>query len=162
MVKSCITAGCSNQLKDGVSLFKFPTEKNLRLKWTRQVQRTRAEWKGPTNNSYVCSKHFTEDCFQPLSVMSARMGMSMKQMLKPDVMPYQPFFISPMINLQVPDDIHLLMKNEKEPGYVYMQFVINNVHVMRVTRKRGSRISGSRNMDHDFDTESHAIIIILW
>ena len=32
----------------------------------------------------------------------------------------------------------------------------------RVTRKRGSRISGSRNTDHDFDTESHAIIIILW
>ena len=87
MVKSCIAAGCSNQLKDGVSLFKFPTEKNLRLKWTRQVQRTRAEWKGPTNNSYVCSKHFTEDCFQPLSVMSARMGMSMKQMLKPDAIP---------------------------------------------------------------------------
>ena len=33
--------------------------------------------------------------------------------------------------------------------------------IIGVTRKRGSRISGSRNTDHDFDTESHAIIIIL-
>ena len=31
-----------------------------------------------------------------------------------------------------------------------------------VTRKRGSRISGSRNTDHDFDTESHAIIVIIF
>ena len=57
------------------------------MKWIKQVQRTRAEWKEPSGYSCVCSDHFTEDCFQPLSVVSGKLGMKMKKMLKPDAVP---------------------------------------------------------------------------
>jgi hypothetical protein len=43
--KKCIAAGCSNSHKDGISLFKFPSDNKLRKMWIKQVQRTRAKWK---------------------------------------------------------------------------------------------------------------------
>ena len=57
MGKKCVAAGCSNKHSDGVSLFLFPADENLRRQWTKQVQRTRACWKGPTENSCLCSNH---------------------------------------------------------------------------------------------------------
>ena len=84
MGKSCIAGGCTNTHRQGVSLFRFPSDDRLRKKWTRQIQRTRAKWKGPTPYSYVCSKHFTEDCFEPLS---GKLGIQMKKMLKPGAVP---------------------------------------------------------------------------
>ena len=86
MGKNCIAFGCHTHQK-GFSLFKFPTDEKLRKAWTLQVQRTRDKWHGPTKNSAVCSEHFTEDCFEPISVMSAKVGMKMKHMLKPNAIP---------------------------------------------------------------------------
>jgi len=87
MGKTCIAVGCHNSHQKGFSLFKFPADEKLRKAWTLQVQRTRAQWQGPTQNSAVCSEHFTEDCFQPISVTSRKMGMKMRQMLKPSAVP---------------------------------------------------------------------------
>jgi len=56
MVKRCIAMNCSKTYQDGVSLHGFPQDPSLRLEWTRQVQRTHANWPGPTEN---CSDHFT-------------------------------------------------------------------------------------------------------
>ena len=81
MGKNCVAAGCSNTHKKGISLFKFPTDKHLRI---RQVQRTRDKWKGPSEYSCICSQHFTEDCFEPMSVMSSKVGVKMNQ---PDAVP---------------------------------------------------------------------------
>ena len=39
MVNRCVTAGCSNTHRDGVSLFKFPSDPKLREKWTKQVKK---------------------------------------------------------------------------------------------------------------------------
>ena len=55
--------GCSNSHKDGVSLFKFPSNKTLRYKWIQQVRRTRDKWT-PSVHSVLCSNHFTPDCFE--------------------------------------------------------------------------------------------------
>ena len=71
MVKRCVAANCSDTYKDGVSLFKFPKDKKLRQLWKKQVQRTRAKWKGPSDFSYLCSCHFTEDCFEAPSSTSS-------------------------------------------------------------------------------------------
>ena len=87
MGKRCVVAGCSNSHKDGVSLFKFPTDKKLRRQWTRQIERTRAKWSGPSEHSCVCSAHFTQDCLQEMSSVSKKVGMKMKQMLKPEAVP---------------------------------------------------------------------------
>ena len=87
MGRNCIVYGCSNTQKKGFSLFKFPTDTKLRRAWTLQVKRTRDKWDGPSKYSAICSQHFTEDCFEPISILSKKMGMKMKQMLKPGSIP---------------------------------------------------------------------------
>ena len=87
MVKRCIAAGCSNTHSDGVSLFHFPRDPSLRLQWTRQVQRTRDGWKGPSDYSVVCSEHFTSDCFEEDSTIAAKFGIEKKRRLKPNAVP---------------------------------------------------------------------------
>lgn len=57
------------------------------MAWTLQVRRTRDKWEGPTKYSAVCSEHFTEDCLQSTSVMSKKLGIKMKQLLKPTAIP---------------------------------------------------------------------------
>ena len=87
MVKRCVTAGCSNTYRDGVSLFKFPKDPQLRKKWTKQVQRTCAEWKGPSDHSVLCSNHFEEACLEPAGEFSKQFGLAKKAKLKPDAVP---------------------------------------------------------------------------
>ena len=62
--KRCIVVGCSNENKDGVSLFKFLIRKEIREQWIKQVKRTRAGWTSPSDYSVICSCHFTGDCFE--------------------------------------------------------------------------------------------------
>ena len=87
MVARCIAAGCSNARSDTVSLFRFPKDPALRLRWIKQIKRTRAKWTGPTDRSVLCSKHFTEDCFEPTSALGASFGLKMRLKLKPDAVP---------------------------------------------------------------------------
>ena len=47
----------------GYSFHKFPKNKALRLKWISTVKRQRGTWDGPSADSQLYSKHFTEDCF---------------------------------------------------------------------------------------------------
>lgn len=70
MGKRCVVANCNSTHKDGTSLFTFPTDPKMRSTWNRQIKTTRADWHHPSPYSCVCSKHFTQDCFQPLSVVS--------------------------------------------------------------------------------------------
>ena len=53
----------TNTPSDHVSLFKFPSDAVLRRKWEKQVHQMQAQWKD-TGHSFLCSYHFTEDCFQ--------------------------------------------------------------------------------------------------
>ena len=64
MLKRCDAARCSNAYSDNVSFFKFPRDPVMRQKWVKQVQRTRAEWSGPSKHSVICSVHFTDNCFK--------------------------------------------------------------------------------------------------
>ena len=63
MVDKCVADGCSNIPSDRVSLLKLPSDGILRRTWEKQVQRTLAQWKA-TKHSFLCSDHFTEDCFE--------------------------------------------------------------------------------------------------
>ena len=87
MGRNCTAYGCTNSHKKGYTVFKFPEDAKLRRVWILQVQRTRDKWRGPTQNSGVCSEHFTEDCYEPISVVSKQMGIKVKQMLKPNAIP---------------------------------------------------------------------------
>ena len=83
MVDRC---GCSNTHSDCVSLFKFPRDGTLRQRWERQVQRTQAQWKA-TDQSFLCSDHFTEDSFEVDSALAAQFGMKKRRRLKPNTIP---------------------------------------------------------------------------
>ena len=68
MGRRCIVAGCSNTTRNGVSLYKFPREVQMRKQWTLQVRRIRADWKEPSAYSVV-------DCFE---CMAEKIGLKMK------------------------------------------------------------------------------------
>ena len=87
MVKRCVAAGCSNTYSDGVSLFQFPRDPALRAQWTKEVQRTRADWQGPSDYSVLCSNHFTNDCFEEDTIIAARFGIEKRRRLKPKAIP---------------------------------------------------------------------------
>ena len=45
MSNRCVAAGCGNMPIDIVSLSRFPKAPNVCGVWTRQVERTRVDWK---------------------------------------------------------------------------------------------------------------------
>lgn len=67
--KFCVAGGpnqtsCNNNSKtEGVSLHLFPSNKAFRDRWTRFIQRHRANWQ-PTKSSVLCSEHFHSSCFE--------------------------------------------------------------------------------------------------
>ena len=80
MGKRCVAAGCSSTCKDGLHLYGFPKDSELRKKWADQVKRTRDKWE-PTDHSYQCSKHFEDDCFQPYSKLAESLGVGKVRVL---------------------------------------------------------------------------------
>lgn len=86
MVNRCVATGCSNTPSDHVSMFKFPKDRVLRAQWEKQVQRTRAQWKA-TENSFLCSDHFTEDSFEVDSALASSFGIKKRRQLKPGAVP---------------------------------------------------------------------------
>ena len=86
MVNRCVAAGCSNTPSDSVSLFRFSKDTALRRKWEKQVQRTRALWK-VTEHSFLCSDHFTVDCFEVDSTLASQFGIKKRRRLKPGSVP---------------------------------------------------------------------------
>jgi hypothetical protein len=101
MGKRCVAANCDSTHKDGVSLFTFPKDAHVRARWNKQIRKTRADWHSPTPYSCICSKHFTEDCFETQSLLSGKiscllmhnswyidkLGIKRKQLLKPEAVP---------------------------------------------------------------------------
>uniref|UniRef100_A0A3P9HYZ0 THAP-type domain-containing protein n=1 Tax=Oryzias latipes TaxID=8090 RepID=A0A3P9HYZ0_ORYLA len=85
MPSRCVAAGCSNTSSESVSVFKFPKQETLLKQWTKQVQRTRANWV-PTASSTLCSEHFEADCFEETPQLMKDMGMHVryKKVLKPN------------------------------------------------------------------------------
>ena len=87
MPKRCVAAGCSNTYSNKVSLFKLPKVPVLRQKWVKQVQRTRAEWSGPSDHSVLCSDHFDSSCFEPDTKLASQMGIQKIIRLKEGAVP---------------------------------------------------------------------------
>ena len=69
-------------------VFLFPKDHARWLQWTKQVQQTRAEWKGPSEHSALCSDHFTDDCFEPDTAIASSLGLDKpRRSLKADAVP---------------------------------------------------------------------------
>lgn len=87
MPKRCVAYGCGSINRDGISLFSIPKDDKLRKLWTQQVQRARDKWSGPTACSFLCSNHFSPDCFEPDSKLAASFNLKKVQRLKPGAVP---------------------------------------------------------------------------
>ena len=65
---------CSNKTgTPGISLHYFPTDENLRKKWTRFVRIHRKDFV-PKKSSCLCSAHIDESCFEHKSVLIENEG----------------------------------------------------------------------------------------
>uniref|UniRef100_A0A3B3BDF2 THAP domain-containing protein 1 n=1 Tax=Oryzias melastigma TaxID=30732 RepID=A0A3B3BDF2_ORYME len=85
MVNRSVVFGCSNVPKKGVSLHEFPVKMKEWKAWKRFVCRTRNGWNGPTNNSTICSCHFTAESF--VNKMQVDMGLAKNLFLNKDAIP---------------------------------------------------------------------------
>lgn len=55
-------------------MFRFPKDRGEFLKWEKQVQRTRHKWVAKSF-SFLCSEHFSKDCFEPRpNIVAKTMG----------------------------------------------------------------------------------------
>ena len=104
MVKRCIAADCSNMNSNGISLFQFPQDPALHAQWIKEVQRTRADCQGPSDYSVLCSNHFTNDCFEEDTIITARFGIEKRRQLKPNAIPTVFYRQSSTQALQVRED----------------------------------------------------------
>lgn len=68
MPNSCVAYGCGKSYRDNVSMFRFPKDRSEFQKWEKQVQKTRHKWVAKTF-SFLCSEHFSKDCFEPRPTM---------------------------------------------------------------------------------------------
>ena len=50
--------------------------------WTNAVKNTRSDFTSPLPSSMICSVHFTENFFEPQSIVSRDLGMSFRPILK--------------------------------------------------------------------------------
>lgn len=72
MPERCVVFGCSDTAESAKGIYVYqipfwgdnaPILVKRRKKWVDFVKRRRDKW-APTRSSVVCSKHFTEDCFE--------------------------------------------------------------------------------------------------
>ena len=88
MPQRCVAAGCSTINGEGYSLHKFPRDPTVRSKWAKAVKLQRVGWKGPTETSVLCSKHFLPDCFVIEGVRYRDlMGIPSTKRIKPGAIP---------------------------------------------------------------------------
>ncbi len=86
MPTRCVAGRCSATYSDGVNFFKFPKDEARRRLWIKQVSTTPAKWK-PSKTSMLCSKHFSDDCFEPQVALAASFGIVRRKKLKPSAIP---------------------------------------------------------------------------
>ena len=88
-----MAVNCTNNsdVQRHISYHRFPNNElneERYVKWVCQVKRTRAEWTGPSSSyTYVCSDHFTEECFDTVSELKQEAGYLNRRKLKKDAIP---------------------------------------------------------------------------
>ena len=86
MPKKCCAANCSNQKSSTISLHHFPLKDSKRLAaWNRFIRVKRADWKGPSPHSVLCSAHFLPTDYE--QALQREMGFTKSPALKQDAVP---------------------------------------------------------------------------
>lgn len=84
MPSRCVAAECGSiSVSKETSVFTFPTEKKYKNLWINFVK-TKRKW-NYTENSVLCSKHFTEGCFD--GYLKWKMGFKKCLNIRKDAIP---------------------------------------------------------------------------
>ncbi|NP_956326.1 lethal(3)malignant brain tumor-like protein 2 [Danio rerio] len=86
MPYKCVAYGCGKISGQNVSMFRFPKDPEEFSKWQRQVQKTRRNWLANTY-SHLCNEHFTKDCFEPKTYVTAKASGFKRLKLKDGAVP---------------------------------------------------------------------------
>ena len=94
MGRRCSFGGCTSDksVNAAVNFFKFPSNPERCLKWSKAVKSTRTDWRGPKPYSVVCSNHFDDDAFEggrKSLVLGAQLGFCRRPKLKVNALPMQ-------------------------------------------------------------------------
>jgi len=60
----CVVVECHTVGGMGYSFHHFPKYPAICSLWVKAVHNQRKNWKGPTDASLICSKHFELDCYE--------------------------------------------------------------------------------------------------
>ena len=85
--KECSVGECSLRISNDVSLHKFPGDASLNRQWVQFVRTCRSNFV-QTENSFVCSKHFTADSYPETYSVRESLGFTVKRkLLNPTAVP---------------------------------------------------------------------------
>ena len=133
MPKPCVAANCKNTTDNNkdVSFHKFPKDEKQQAEWIRQVKRTRAQWDGPTSDfTFVCSDHFTEDCYERAPQIKTDLGWNVKRkrILQKDAVPT--IFLCPETSHSATKQPRISKAYKKQNRLRIVSEVLNEVGVM--------------------------------
>ena len=74
-----VAAGCDKESDGQFSLFTFPRNPERRAQWSREVAKTRSNWSGPSDQSVLCSLHFTKDSFEASIALTTELALPAKR-----------------------------------------------------------------------------------
>ena len=82
----CCVPGCNNHSSKmcNISYHRIPNNKGLRKAWLARIRRNNLP---PLQNCYVCSEHFTDDCFEADLKAQLMPELKVKRRLKRDAIP---------------------------------------------------------------------------
>ena len=82
----CCVPGCINHSSktSNISYHRIPSDKALRKAWLAMIRRDNLP---PLKNCYVCSEHFTDDCFESDLKAQLMTELMVKRCLKRDAIP---------------------------------------------------------------------------
>ncbi|KAJ8317341.1 hypothetical protein KUTeg_005245 [Tegillarca granosa] len=87
MVKHCVISSCLRTRKSGVALHKFPDDNRSKQAWIDFVRIQNPNWDGPTEVSYICSNHFSEDSYGSNYILKEETGLPCRRRLKEGAIP---------------------------------------------------------------------------
>lgn len=82
----CCVPGCINHSSktSNISYHRIPNDKGLQKAWLARIRRDNLP---PLQNCYVCSEHFTDDCFETDLKAQLMPELKVKRRLKRDAIP---------------------------------------------------------------------------
>lgn len=157
----CMVPGCKNasQLCDGsVSFHRIPTDKTKQKIWLSKIPRVNLR---SLSYSYVCSDHFSKDCFE-VSFMEQLTGNKQRRRLLPEAVPTEFLNRSP-VKPRKNTQLRFQKRARNEVCYIFNSYLINVYYgiktIFKDHKKFISTTKKKQNSDHCLTVYIHFNVI---